>query len=303
MEVLVIGASGLLGSNVAEVSLSKGYETTGTYRDPDFQIPIPSHQLDVRNEDRVGMLIRDHRPDLVVNCAALTDVDACEREPEKAKVINGNAPGLIAAVCDDHEIPLIHISTDYVFAGASESHYTEEDVKDPIQEYGKTNLAGERNVQLTHDNTIIVRVSFLYGYNRSTESLEGFPAWVIDRLRLDENIPLFTDQYITPTRAGHATEIILSLGDVGATGTFHVAARDCTTPYGFGTDVRKRLGAPSKLITSSSLTDVERPAERPRHTCFDVSKIENTLDRRMPTLEADIDALETVIGSRYRNED
>lgn len=199
MEVLVIGASGLLGSNVAEVSLSKGYETTGTYRDTDFQIPIPSHQLDVRNEDRVGMLIRDHRPDLVVNCAALTDVDACEREPEKAKVINGNAPGLIAAVCDDHEIPLIHISTDYVFPGASESHYTEEDVKDPIQEYGKTKLAGERNVQLTHDNPIIVRVSFLYGYNRSTESLEGFPAWVIDRLRLDENIPLFTDQYITPT--------------------------------------------------------------------------------------------------------
>lgn len=303
MHVLVIGASGLLGSNVVEASLSEGYETTGTYHDMDLQIPVPSYQLDVRNDDHVDMLVRNHRPDLVVNCAALTDVDACEKEPQKAEAINEDAPGLIATACNDHGIPLVHISTDYVFSGTSESHYTEGDVKDPKQEYGKAKLGGEQSVRRAHEDPIIVRVSFLYGYNRSIESLEGFPAWVIDKLRLDEIIPLFTDQHFTPTRAGHAAEIILSLGDVGATGTFHIASGDCTTPYEFGTDVRKRLDAPSKLITKSSLTDVERPAERPRHTCFDVSKIENTLDRRMPTLEEDIDVLETIIGSRYRNEE
>lgn len=303
MYVLVIGASGLLGSNVVKASSSEGYETIGTYHSTDLQISVPSYQLNVLNDDRVGMLVRDHRPDLVVNCAALTDVDACEREPQKAKAINGDAPGLIATVCNDLGIPMVHISTDYVFAGTAEGRYTENDMKEPIQEYGKTKLAGERSVRRAHDDPIIVRVSFLYGYNRSIESLEGFPTWVIDKLRLVETLPLFTDQHVTPTRAGHAAEIIISLGNAGTTGTFHVAAEDCTTPYEFGTAVRNRLDAPSNLITKTSLSDVKRAAERPRNTCFDISKIKNTLNCRQPTLEEDIDALESIIGRRYRNEE
>jgi len=123
-------------------------------------------------------------------------------------------------------------------------------------------------------------------------ALEGFPAWVRDRLTAGEPTPLFTDQHVTPTRAGEAAETILDLLPADANGTVHVAARSCVTPYDVGTAVRERLGADPSLIESGSMADVDRPADRPSNTCLEVDRVQRLLGRAQPTLAVDLDEID-----------
>lgn len=295
MTTVVLGANGLLGSNVFTTVTDRGGRPVGTYHSADPSFDAPCHPLDVRETDRVATLLDKTDPDLVVNCAAMTDVDGCEEDPDQARAVNGDAPGSIARLCDDRDIAFTHVSTDYVFDGEGETPYGTGASPDPIQEYGESKLAGERAVQKEHSEPTIVRLSFVYGFHRGTDDLEGFPAWVRDRLQADERTPLFTDQWVTPTRARQAAGTILDLHERGATGLYHVACRSCVTPYEFGQQIRERMGVSSEFIEEGSMDDVNRPAERPTYSCLDVSGTESALDRRQPTLAEDLDAIESVL--------
>lgn len=290
--VLVVGASGLLGSNVVAAVDDRDETAVGTYysREPALG-GTPCVELDIRDRGAVAALLDEREPTHVVNCAALTDVDACERRPDDARAVNADAPGTIAGLCADRGIALTHVSTDYVFDGGGEQPYAEGDETNPIQVYGETKLAGERTVRDAHPNPTVVRLSFVYGIHRGRDELAGFPAWVRGRLRDGEVTPLFTDQRVTPTRAGQAATTILALHEHGATGTYHVAARSCVTPHAFGERIRERLGADPALVEVGSMDDVDRPARRPANTCLDVERIEATLDRAQPTLDGDLDAI------------
>ena len=294
MHLLVLGAGGLVGSNVATAAVAREWTVTGTYRSESPTLDVSLAELDIRNEKRVRSVVRRTSPDAVVNCAAMTAVDACEREPDRARAVNADAPGTIAAVCEKDAIPFVHLSTDYVFDGRADSRYDESATPNPIQEYGRSKLAGERAVRRHHDTPLVVRLSFVYGVHRANPSgeLAGFPAWIRNRLRAVESVPLFTDQRVTPARAGHAAETVLDLLRDRCTGTYHVACRSCVTPYEFGTAIRERLDAPATLLERSSMAAVDRPASRPRQTCLDVGKIENRFGRNQPSLADDLAALD-----------
>lgn len=291
MRALILGANGLLGSNVVSAARARGWDAVGTYHSerPPFQVAL--HQLDIRDREGFVSLVDRFDPDAVINCAAATDVDGCEADPELARAVNGHAPGHLATVCAERDTSFVHVSTDYVFDGRAETPYEESAEPNPIQVYGETKLRGEEAVRNADDDSSIVRLSFVYGIHRGSGELEGFPAWVRDRLATGEETPLFTDQRVTPSRAGSAAATMLDLLDAGANGTFHVASWSCVTPYEFGDEIRARMDAPPDLIGRGSQADVDRPAERPQYTCLDVSKVEAELGRPQPTLAEDLEAI------------
>jgi len=295
MDLLVVGAGGLLGSNVVAVARQRGWNVSGTFHSTRPALNAPLLNFDLRNHAAFGDVLDRYRPDVVVNCAAMTDVDACENNHDRAYTVNGEAPGSLAAVCTDRDTDFVHVSTDYVFDGTADTPYVETDDPTPTQVYGESKLAGERAVRDAAKNALVARLSFVWGIHRGHGSLAGFPAWVRDRVRDGETTPLFTDQWITPTRAGQAARTLLELLQQSANGRYHVACKTCTTPYAFGKRVIDLLGTGVGLLEQGSMDDVDRPAARPRYTCLDIENVETTLGRPQPTLRDDLAAARSAL--------
>lgn len=290
MDVLVTGAGGLLGSNVAAVAADREYSVLATYHNREPELDVETAQFDITDADQFAELLATHAFDVVINCAAMTDVDGCEQHPEQARRVNGTVPGEMASITAHYETDFVQISTDYVFDGRQDGRYEPGDETNPIQEYGYSKALGEKTVRDGHSESLIVRLSFVYGHN-DQGTIEGFPAWVLDRLAREEATPLFTDQFVTPTRAGSAAETILDLSREATTGTVHVAAQDCVTPFEFGTTLAEIAGEPTALFEGGRMADVDRPAVRPKNTCLAVEQTESLLGRAQPTLEEDLLAL------------
>lgn len=291
MDLLVIGANGLLGSNVVQVGLDQGWTVSGTYHstEPDFDIPLS--QLDITETGSVHRILEARDPDWVVNCAAMTDVDGCEETPNAARTVNAQAPGGIAAHCHKHDRGFLHVSTDYVFDGDASRAYSEDAPTNPIQVYGQSKLDGEKAVRAVMSDALITRLSFVYGVHKGTDELTGFPAWVRYQLRTGTEIPLFTDQHVTPSRAGETAETLLELIAAGSSGTFNVACRSCVSPYDFGSAISDEMDVDDGLLSKGTQSDIDRPAPRPKNTCLDVTKLEERLGRAQPTLDSDLAAI------------
>jgi len=290
MNVLVLGASGLLGSNVVTTVTQRNDTVIGMYRSNDPDLDIPCHRCDLTKDGSVATLLDEHDPNLVVNCAALTDVDKCERDPSTAQTVNADAPSRIAKLCHDRAIMFVHVSTDYVFDGGEQTPYTENYEPNPLQVYGRTKLAGERKVIEAFPEALVVRLSFLYGIHRSTGDLTGFPAWVTSELHAGNEVPLFTDQYVTPSRAAQVAMTLLDLVAADESGIFHVACRSSVTPHELGLEIASRMDATGRVLEGSR-EDVDRAAPRPAYTCLDIGKVETVLDRPQPTLQEDLEDL------------
>lgn len=286
--MIVLGAAGLLGSNVVKHAIQHDEEVVGTYHSSKPSIPDTVENVDLRDYDQIIDVLEAYPSGPVINCAAMTDVDECERDPDRASAINAKAPRKIAAKCAEMGRTIVHISTDYVFDGTAESPYVESASTNPIQEYGRSKKAGDQAVRKEATSFLIVRPSFVYGIHNATGELTGFPAWVKSQLESGTNVPLFTDQHVSPTRAGQCAATILELLKMKVTGTVHVASRSCVTPYQFGQLVRKQIDAPATLLAEGSMDDLERQAPRPAYTCLDVSHVTQLLGRQQPTIESDL---------------
>ena len=291
MRVLVIGVNGLLGSNVVAAGQDRGWKVYGTYYSTASGFDIPTKQFNLADASAFNEILDRYEPDVVINCAAMTDVDACERNPEQAEQINGDSPGILASQCDAYGSEFVHTSTDYVFNGKSRDRYTEADTPNPIQVYGHSKLAGEQTVQEARPDSLIARLSFVYGIHRGSDTLAGFPAWVRNRIESGEDVPLFTDQWITPSRAGQAADTILDLIEHEATGRSHIAARTCVTPYEFGKQLAAEMETGDASFVEASLDDIDREASRPAYTCLNTDKIATELGRKQPPLAEDVAAI------------
>jgi dTDP-4-dehydrorhamnose reductase len=291
MRLLVVGANGLLGSNVVRAGQQRGWTVRGTYHSTRPAFDVPLTQFDLREHGSFDDVLVEHDPDVVVNCAAMTDVDGCETNPERARLLNGDAPGRLAAHCDANGVEFVHVSTDYVFDGTEREPYGESAAPNPVQVYGESKLAGERAVTDESTDALVARLSFVWGIHRSSDELTGFPAWVRGRLESGEDVPLFTDQWVTPTRAGQAAETLLDLIERDATGLFHIACSSCVTPYEFGEVIADHVGSSEELLSEGAMDDVERDATRPTYSCLDVEHVEAELDRPQPTLREAVEAV------------
>src|SRR5262245_48265188 len=183
MKIVILGAGGRLGAALM-----------GKYQEK-YDIAAFDHtQLDLASLSDVRRKLGAMNFDLLINAAGFTNVDACETERDRAFLINAEAPGVLAEICNAKDAKLIHFSTDYVFDGDKRAPYTEEDQANPISLYGESKLAGEKNVLAAGDRHLVVRVSWVFGPDRPS-----FIDAMIKRARQDENIDAISDKFSTPT--------------------------------------------------------------------------------------------------------
>lgn len=250
MSILLTGSGGQLGRAFLE---SKTVEEL---------LPLTSAELDVSNLESVRQVIGSYRPRIVINCAAYTKVDQAEVEPEPAWRVNAVGPRNLAIATAEHGIPLVHVSTDYVFDGRAERPYHEYDPTGPLSVYGRTKLGGEHGVVAHNPRHYIVRTAWLYHHDPGPSG--NFPLTML-RLAVHGQVRVVSDQYGSPTYAPHLVDAILDLIKTEAFGTYHLAGRGGTSWY----ELTRRLYGHMDLsvtVTPVATTEFIRPAPRPRYS-------------------------------------
>ena len=268
MRILLIGASGQLGFEVALRSCAAGFALTA---------PQP-RDLDITQGAQVFGLCRSCRPDVVINCAAYTAVDKAEEEKELAYQVNQGGVRCLALAAKDANCRLIHISTDYVFDGAAKSPIDENSPVNPLGVYGASKLAGEREVlQVLGERGLVVRTSSLHGQNGIN--------FVHTMLRLFASrglVRVVDDQYMSPTWAGWLAEILLQLAGQRRSGIVHACCSGVISWYDFADAilglVRARVRKDAR-VERIKCAQYVRPAKRPAYSALECSKLSGWIGR------------------------
>ncbi|MEP6719179.1 MAG: dTDP-4-dehydrorhamnose reductase [bacterium] len=250
--MLVTGGGGMVGRAVSEHCRSIGDEV----------FSYDHQSLDISAADRVVETLRRDRPDAVVNCAAWTDVDGCELDPERAFNANARGPENLALASRELNARLVTISTDYVFAGEKEGFYTQRDQPNPQSIYGVSKLEGERRAQLAQARTIVVRTGFIFGPGGN-----NFLSTVVDRARRGEKLKAIGDAYGTPTYSIDLAMRLRELVQLDLPGIFHVVnAGDGVSYEVFARAALDAGGFSSANLTTVATSSLQRPAPRPRNS-------------------------------------
>ncbi len=270
MRILVTGANGQVGWELSSRSGQEGLDITALNR----------AALDITDQTAVRKEIKRHSLSLVVNAAAYTGVDRAESEPELAFAVNRDGPAYLASACAEAKIPLVYISTDYVFDGQKKSPYLETDPISPLGVYGNSKAAGEMEVRKRLDKHLIIRTSWVYGVHGRN--------FVKTMLRLGQArdvIGVVTDQYGCPTYAADLAETILKIaaqlvkGEQIIWGTYHYCGKGVTSWYGFAEAIlelaREYLALKVKQVEPISTAEYHTSAKRPANSVLDCSLIRN----------------------------
>ena len=283
-KLLILGASGLLGSKIMSQASSK-YDVAGSYNPQvDGKSAWRLEPLDIGSKEEVEKLFEKVKPEVVILCAAMTNVDGCEKQPLMANRVNATGPELVARSCKKMKTRLVHVSTDYVFDGAKMRKYTEGDMPRPISVYGSTKLGGEKTVLSTLPDAVVARPAVLYGWN-PLEDKDNFVTWVIKKIRKGERATLFEDQWISPTFADDLARTLLELAGMNVKGVWHVSGPDCLDRPTCGRMIAKAFDLDETLVVPVPSSSVSLPAKRPKYSCLDVSKVEKLLGRKMMSFE------------------
>ena len=274
MNVLITGASGLLGSKIAELAVKLEHDVYSGYstHEPTHGIPI---KFDVRDWNSLRKAFEISRPEVVIHTAALTDVDKCEIERELAWSVNVEGTRNVARLSRESKALMIYISTDYVFRG-DKGMYSETDDVDPVNYYGLTKLEGERAVANELEEYCIARTSVIYGA-RPASGKANFALWVIQRLRSQEAISVVVDQWNSPTLNTNLAEMILEIAERGLTGIYHLAGATRISRYEFAILIADAFGLDKELIRPITMREIKWTANRPRDSSLDVGKAMRTL--------------------------
>ncbi len=257
MRALVTGAGGQLGSDLHRVLAEAGDDVVAADRS----------RLDVTSRDQVLGVVLALRPEVVFHCAAWTDVDGCESDPERALLVNALASRHVAEACRLAGSHLVVVSTDYVFAGTASRPYVEWDDPDPRSAYGRSKLAGEREVAAGCPGAAVVRTSWLSG-----ASGHNIVRTVL-RLAADPHPELLfvDDQVGRPTFTSDLAPLLRRLGVARLPGTFHATNEGTTSWYGFACEVLAAAGHDPRRVRPIATADLvpPRPAPRPAYSVLD----------------------------------
>ena len=251
-KILITGAGGLVGRASVEHCLANGDEVVACDRE----------SLDIADARKVEEVISREAPDAVINCAAWTDVDGCESNPEKAEQVNAIGPENLARSCRRVNAAYLTISTDYVFNGAKEGFYTQRDDPRPLSVYGRFKLEGERRPQLAYARTIVVRTGYIFGPGG-----RNFLSTLVDRVRRGEKLKAIGDCWGTPTYARDLAVRLRELVELDLPGVFHVVSSGDGASFETFAREALRLGdCEPGLVESVSMDSLSRPAPRPRNS-------------------------------------
>lgn len=246
MKILVIGAGGQLGIELARLLPERGHE-----------VIAPAHKdLDVADPASVERAIAEHAPDLVVNAAAYTDVDGCETETEIAYSVNALGPRNLAQYCERAGCELLHVGTNYVFDGHREEPYAPFDLPNPESVYAKTKLAGEEYVRHLSTRWYVVRTAGVYGDGHN------FVRTMLRVGRERDSLKVKADEYIAPTYARDLAAGIAEVAEGGLYGTYHVTNAGSCSWYEFAVEIF-RLAEIEVEVSPVPGSEYPLPAPRP----------------------------------------
>ncbi len=276
--VLVCGSNGLLGQRLAFLFEGESnYEVLHTSHHRSFaneQVLLDYTQLDISNRSDVKSLVTSYRPDVILNAAAMTNVDACEREREQAWKMNVTAVENLVESCRRIGARLVHVSTDYVFDGKT-GHYSENDRVNPVNYYGKTKLAGENVIISSEIDYSILRTIVVYGVGINVKN--NFALWVINSLNDKKQIRCVDDQISNPTHVHDLATAMKTSVDVEAKGIFHVPGAEIVSRYDFAMKAAEIFGYDRSLITRIKTAELAQLAQRPLNTSFNFDKAKKVL--------------------------
>lgn len=266
-KILVTGSNGQLGMELRQLAPAHpSYSFIFTTRE----------QMPLEDPAAIHALIDNLKPDYLVNCAAYTAVDRAESDRPMAFLVNGEAPGTMAAACARNNAVMIHISTDYVFNGQSDRPYRESDATDPVNLYGASKLEGEKNVLRELPSSIIIRTAWVY-----SEFGKNFVRTMLRLMNEKEQIGVVSDQYGTPTYAADLASAVISIIQTlgqdsspvpGHSGIFHFSNEGRISWYEFAVAIAKLSGT-SCRVNPISTKEFPTPAKRPSYSVLDKTKI------------------------------
>lgn len=254
---LVIGSRGMLGTDLVGLLTESGLDTVGLDLD----------QVDIGDYASVRAAADKYRPSVLINAAALTDVDGCESRAELAFQVNGEGPANLARAARECDVYLVHLSTDYVFDGKKRAPYLEDDSIHPLGVYAKSKALGEQRVrEALPDNHCIVRTQWLFGLHG-----KNFVETILSLAGRQKVIRVVNDQHGSPTYSPDLSSAILTLCIKRVRGTIHVTNSGETTWYDFAARIVQRSAAPA-IVDPMSSAELDRPAPRPAYAVLDNSR-------------------------------
>ncbi|MGE5375100.1 MAG: SDR family oxidoreductase [Bacteroidota bacterium] len=295
MKLLITGASGMLGINLAVEAMGR-HEVIGVDRGKLKSAPFPVIRADFINLQTFIPTLDAARPDWVINCAALANLDECEKHPVQAKILNTDLPRELAAACAERNIKFVHLSTDAVFDGTRMDAYTEQDEPNPLGIYSRTKLEGERAVQDANPAAIVARVNF-FGWSLGGQ--HGLMEFFFNNLSEGKNVNGFTDVVFCPLWVNDLSRILIAMLEKDLSGLYHVVGSQPIDKYHFGVAVARTFGLRQELIAPRSVEGSGLAARRSHHLWLSVHKLSTDLDCEIPSFSTGLDGFYTQFRQGY----
>jgi len=257
--VVILGGWGMLGSDLAAACQDRGFEVR--------VLDLP--QFDILEPKQLEQAV--DTADAVINCAAYTNVDGAEGEKDLAHRVNGEAVGRLGRLAADKGKWVLHFSTDFVFDGSLDRPYAETDTPSPINEYGRSKLAGEQLLLQSGCSHCIVRLEWTYGAHGN-----NFVKKIIERARASGQLKVVSDQVGSPTATTEVAGVACKLLEQRVQGLFHFANSGYASRFEVAQFVTAELSLNAQLTPCAS-SDYQTPARRPLNSCFDCTKIQTLL--------------------------
>ncbi len=275
MKYLITGKNGQLASAFIRLFESRSIE---------FLAPDEAH-LDITSSTHVAEAVAAYKPDIIINCAAYNFVDKAEQESEKAFAVNAQGPHYLAQAAARHNAFFVHFGSDYVFEGTKESGlYTEEDPANPINEYGKSKLAGEQLVRQTGGRLIIFRLSWVYGHGK-----QNFIYKLSEWARNSEYLKIACDEFSVPTSVETVVEVTMKALAADMRGLYHLTNTGFCSRYEWARFIIRHLNM-HKFIRPVSMDIFNLPARRPKFSAMSNAMLAGGLNIRIPTWEEAVEA-------------
>jgi dTDP-4-dehydrorhamnose reductase len=264
-KILITGSKGMLGSALVNVLLSK-FEVKG----------IDIEDCDIINKENTRRIIKNYKPHIVIHTAAYTDVDGCELGPDKAFAINTRGTENVVCAVKEVDAAFLYMSTDYIFDGRKDKPYTETDIPNAINTYGKSKLEGERITQSLLKTYIILRTSWLFGPNG-----KNFVTTILKKAEENKELKVVNDQFGSPTYTLDLADAIKTLLSARYSllatnyGTYHITNSGHCSWYEFAKEIVSLKQLNTQILPINS-TECKRPARRPKMSILDNSKFINS---------------------------
>lgn len=290
MKILITGSNGQLGNELQDI-IKKGYSEIGEISQTiksSKVIAVDRNNLDITDELQVKEFITAEKPDVVINCAAYTNVDKCEECKDIAYDVNANGPKYLAKACESIDAKFVQVSTDYVFEGVGNVPFVEDSKLNPQSEYGRGKLAGEEFTKEFCKKHYIVRTAWLYGYvgNNFVYTMRNLGA-------TKESLMVVDDQRGNPTNANDLAHHILRMIETENYGVYHCTGKGECSWYDFATEIMRLSNLDCK-VNPCTTEEFPRPAKRPEYSSLDNKMLRETIGDDMRDWK---EALKTFINN------